>query len=259
MKLRYINIILIALIVTITSACKKSQVFDNPYSGGTPPLGVQLSLIVAPSPQQGAPGTTITFAATGLLPYKDKLVFMFNGTQAEIVSVTDAVITVKVPLNASTGITTLVIGDQLFFGPRFKVLGKISVDPAFTVLNGANNSVNNAYQYNDGRFLMVGSFTDYDTKAIIGKINHIVRTFQNGSADISFAPGAGSDGPLNSIIATTTNYFVAGSFGGYFFNNGKSTLTNISNITRLNLNGFADSVIVPSYTNTGKKLSLIHI
>lgn len=250
---RYYIVAMLGLIIVLAiGGCKKDQVFDNPYAGGKAALGIQLSLIVAPSPQQGAPGTSVTFSATGLLAYKDQLAFLFNGTKADIVSITDASITVKVPVNSSTGVTTLVIGDQVFFGPRFKVLGKISVDPAFTVLNGANGAVNNAYQMADGRYLLVGAFTDYDTKGIISPIRRFTRSFKDGPADLSFASG-GADGPLNSIIVTSSNMFVAGSFGSFFFNNGKSTLTNMSNITRLNVNGAADSIQVPIINSTKKK------
>ncbi|OCX52259.1 hypothetical protein BEL04_12340 [Mucilaginibacter sp. PPCGB 2223] len=250
---RFYHVIILALTILLgMNSCKKNQAFDNPYAGGKPALGIQLSLLTAPNPQQGAPGTIVTFAATGLVAYKDQLSFLFNGTKAEVVSIDDASITVKVPVNSSTGITTLIIGDQVFFGPRFKVLGKISVDPAFAVLNGANGAVNNAYQMSDGRYLLVGAFTDYDTKGIISPIRRIVRSFKDGPCDLSFTSG-GADGPLNSIVVTSTNMFVAGSFGSFFFNNGKSTLTNMSNITRLNVNGFADSIQVPVINSTKKK------
>lgn len=249
---RFYTLTLLALTVLLwISACKREQLFENPYAGGKSALGIQLSLLIPPSPQQGAPGTVVTFSATGLMAYKDQLSFSFNGTQAEVVSTNNASITVKVPVNSSTGITTLVIGDQVLFGPRFKVLGKISVDPAFNVLNGANGAVNNAYQMSDGRYLLVGAFTDYDTKGIITPIRRITRSFKDGPDDLSFTSG-GSDGPLNSIVVTSTNMFVAGSFGSFFFNNGKSTLTNIYNITRLNMNGAADSIQVP-IINTSKK------
>ena len=252
MKLRYLKIILIALVIASAGACTKTPTFDNPYSGGKPALGVQLSLTVPPVPTTGAIGSTVTFAATGLLPYKDKLIFMFNGQVAQVVSVTDAAITVTVPVTASTGVATLTIGDQVFFGPRFKVSGKISVDPAFSVLNGANNTVNTAYQLSDGRLMFVGAFTDYDTKALLNPINHIALAFNTGSADISFKSN-GSDGPLTSILSNGSKLFVAGSFHSFYFLGGKATLTNMNNITRLGLDGTPDSILVPQYNSAKKK------
>jgi hypothetical protein len=252
MKLRHLKIILIALVIALASACTKTPTFDNPYAGGKQALGVQISLTVPPTPTSAAVGTTVTFSATGLLPYKDKLIFMFNGEVAQVVSVTDAAIAVIIPPTASTGVTTISIGDQVFFGPRFKVLGKISVDPAFSVLNGANNTVNTAYQLSDGRLMFVGAFTDYDTKALLNPINHIALAFNTGSADISFKSN-GSDGPLTSILSNGSKLFVSGGFHSFYFLGGKATLTNMNNITRLGLDGTPDSILVPVYNSTKKK------
>jgi len=253
MEIRYLKMILIALVIASASACTKTETFDNPYSGGKAALGVQLSLTVPPAPATGAIGTNVTFAASGLLPYKDKLIFMFNGQAAQIVSITDAAITVTVPATASTGIATIAIGDQVFFGPRFKVMGKISVDPAFTVLNGANNTVNTALQLIDGRLMIVGAFKDYDTKAIINPINYLVLASKDGAYDFTFKSN-GSSGPLNSIVSNGTNLFVGGNFDKFFFNKGKSTLINMQNITRLGLDGTPDSILVPQYNTTKKKV-----
>lgn len=254
MKFRSIySVILIIAVPVFFSACKKSQVFDNPYAGGQSPLNINVSLITPPTPVSGNPGTQVTFAATGLLPYKDQLVFSFNGTPATVTGITATGITVQIPTNASTGVTTIAVGNQIFFGPRFQVSGKISVDPTFTVISGANNTVNNALslpQFN-GKIVYVGAFTDYDYKAIITPINHLTRAYKDGPMDLSFN-GGGTDGQINSIIQLGTNYFIAGSFGGYFFNNYKSVLTNMSNITRLNANFGADSVVVNPYLGTGK-------
>lgn len=252
MKLRYLKIILIALVIASASACTKTQTFDNPYSGGKAALGVQLSLTVPPVPTSGAIGTNATFAATGLLPYKDKLKFMFNGQMAQIVSITDAAITVTVPATASTGIATMAIDDQVFFGPRFKVLGKISVDPAFITLNGANNTVNTALQLIDGRLMIVGAFTNFDFKNVINPINYLVLASKDGAYDFSFKSN-GSSGALNTIVSNGTNLFVAGNFDKFFFNKGKSTLINMQNITRLGLDGTPDSILVPQYNTTTKK------
>lgn len=253
MKLGYLKIILITLVIAAASACTKTQTFDNPYAGGKAALGVQLSLTVPPTPASGAIGTNVTFAATGLLPYKDQLIFMFNGQAAQIVSITDAAITVTIPATASTGIATIAIGDQVFFGPRFKVLGKISIDPAFTVLNGANNTVNTALQLIDGRLMIVGAFKDYDSKTIINPINYLVLASKDGAYDFTFKSN-GSSGPLNTIVSSGANLFVGGNFDKFFFNKGKSTLINMHNITRLGLDGTPDSILVPQYNTSKKKI-----
>lgn len=247
MKSRHISLTLAFLTLGFIMACKKSVVYENPYDGGKEPLGVSLSLVTAPEPQEAAGGATVTFAATGLLPYKDLVVFSFNGQRAEILSITAAGITVKVPEDASTGIATLSVNDQVFFGPKFKVSGKISIDPEFRVSGGANRDIFAYYPLTDDRFIFVGAFTDYDGKGIIFPVNRIVRAFKNGNADISFR-SSGADGSIFGIVPLGDKYITAGSFSGFYFNSGRSILTNIHNITQLGASGEVDSILVDTYS-----------
>ena len=63
-------------------ACKKDdKVYDDPYAGGKKPLGVMMSTDL-PSPSEAAPGVSIHFKGTGLLPHKDSIHFNFNGQPA---------------------------------------------------------------------------------------------------------------------------------------------------------------------------------
>lgn len=247
MKSKYISLTMAFLSIFFITACKKSEVYENPYDGGKQPLGINLSLTTAPVPQEATGGSTVTFAATGLLPYKDLAVFSFNGQKAEILSITATGITVKVPDDASTGVATLSINDQVFFGPRFKVSGKISIDPEFRVSGGANRDIFAYYPLTDDRFVFLGAFTDYDGKGIITPVNRIVRAFKNGGADISFRSG-GADGSLYGIAPLGDKYITAGSFSGFYFNAGRSILTNINNITQLSASGEVDSVLVNTYS-----------
>ncbi len=249
MKSRYISLTVAFLTLGFVMACKKSVVYENPYDGGKEPLGISLSLATPPEPQEAAGGGTVTFAATGLLPYKDLIVFSVNGQRAEILSITAAGITVKVPEEASTGIATLSVNDQVFFGPKFKVSGKISIDPEFRVSGGANRDIFAYHPLTDDRFIFVGAFTDYDGKGLISPVNRIVRVLKNGGADVSFRSG-GADGTLYSVTPLGDKLVTAGSFSGFYFNSGKATLTNINNITMLSANGEVDSVLVDTYSTT---------
>ncbi|HMI02807.1 MAG TPA: DUF5008 domain-containing protein [Pedobacter sp.] len=247
MKLKHTSILLLCLATAFISACEKSKVYEDPYKKGKEPLGVKVNLAVPPTPQEGEGGTVTTFAATGLIPYEDQIVFSFNGQEAEIIAVTENGISVKVPETASSGATTLTIGDQVFFGPKFKVIGKISIDPEFRVKGGADKGVNYALAVSDERFILVGSFTDYDGRGLISPVNRIVRTFSDGSADVTFRSG-GADGTLNSIVPLNDKFITGGSFSSFFHE--RSALTNINNITRLSSNGEVDSVGVDTYSTT---------
>ncbi|TWW01128.1 DUF5008 domain-containing protein [Chitinophaga pinensis] len=102
------------LLMLAIGACKKDEKYEDPYAGGKEPLGVQLSTEI-PAPSEAAPGTVITFKGKGLVKHKDALLFNFNGEPGEIVKVDSAGIQVKVPVAASTGVTSATIGDQIFW------------------------------------------------------------------------------------------------------------------------------------------------
>ncbi|WPU91521.1 DUF5008 domain-containing protein [Mucilaginibacter sabulilitoris] len=252
--MRRINyIITLALVVFAMQACKKNKTeFSDPYGDGKPPLGVTLSRDAAPVPATGAVGTEVTFSATGLIPFKDKIKFMFNGEPGQVTEVTESTIKVKVPPFGSTGITSIAIDNQLVIGPIFKVNGLINIDPSFRATAGANNYVNQVYTLADGRNLVLGWFTNYDNKGIITPLNRIVRTSADGELDRTFRTGKAANGALSRVVELGGRYIIAGGFSGY-----NQRTENISNITSLNIDGSVDTIGIktyrrPSQTDTTK-------
>ncbi|SDE70001.1 protein of unknown function [Mucilaginibacter pineti] len=236
-------IIILALAAIAVQSCKKSQTdFPDPYSGAKQPLGVDLNRAVVPVPASGIVGTTVVFKATGLVPFKDKVKFMFNGEEGTVVSITATEITVKVPNNASTGITSLSIDDQLVLGPQFTVSGYISIDPSFRATLGANGFVSQVYNLVDGRNIVIGGFNNYNNKGLVTPTNRIVRTSSDGELDRTFRPGKAANGGLSKIIELGTKFVIAGGFSGY-----DQRTENISNITTLNNNGAIDTVGIKVY------------
>lgn len=232
------------LLMLVFAACKKEEKYNDPYAGGQEPLGVQLSTEI-PAPSEAAPGTMITFKGKGLVKHKDALHFNFNGESAEIVRVDSASIQVKVPNTASTGVTSVTIGDQIFFGPLFRVRGNLDIDNNYKVVVGASSWVNDVYRYADGRLLLVGDFLDYERKGIVRPISRIVLTSRDGEMDRSLQSGRGSDGSLNTIAALPNGKLVvAGSFASYDIHQAE-----IHNITVLNSNGSLDSVSVKTFVD----------
>jgi len=231
------------LIMLFITACKKDKTYDDPYAGGKEPLGVTLSTEI-PNPSEAAPGTVITFKGKGLMKHKDSLLFNFNGEVAEIVKVDSAGIQVKVPVTASTGVTSVTIGDQIFFGPLFKVKGNLDIDNNYKVVVGADSWVSDVYRFADGRLLLIGDFLDYERKGIVRPISRIVLTSRDGEMDRSLQSGRGADGSLNSIAALPSGKLVVGgSFASYDIHQAE-----IRNITVLNSNGSLDSVSVNTFT-----------
>ncbi len=69
------------------------------------------------------------------------------------------------------------------------------IDSTFLVGNGADDSVRSIVIQDDGRILIAGLFTNYDGTSR----SHIARLNVNGSIDLTFDPGAGSDNPIQAV------------------------------------------------------------
>lgn len=234
---------LIAITLLALNACKKTdKVYEDPYANPKPPLGINMDRDIAPSPSSGIAGTAVHFQVTGLLPYKDKLTFMFNGEKAEITGITATGIDVKVPAAASSGVTSISVEDQLVLGPQFSVIGFVKIDPTFRAQAGANDRVYQVYHLVDGRNLVLGAFTNYDNKGFVAPLNRIVRTSADGDLDRTFRTGKAANGTLSSIIELGGKFVIAGGFNGY-----DQRTENISNITTLNANGTIDTMGVKTW------------
>lgn len=128
---------MVSLVIALAS-CESldDSIGSDPYGGGKQPLGIKL-LSDAPTPASGVPGDTIMFKAAGLLQWCDPASGCYDFTMymgeepAEIVTATDTTLFVKVPQELSTGITYLVLQNQVFYGPTFTVDGNLSIDKEF--------------------------------------------------------------------------------------------------------------------------------
>lgn len=240
----YWNILLLSGIcaVLLAGCSTKDKVYDDPYAGGKPDLGIRMSSDL-PSPRLGDPGTTVTFKATGLLPYKSVLKFFLNGEAAEIVSMDSSSIAVKVPANASTGIGYITVEDKIVFGPVFRVNGKLTLDNTFKAQVGSNGNISNVFPLPDGRMILTGNFTDYEHKGTVKPLNRIVLTSKDGELDRTLQTGEGVGGYLSTIAALPNGKMViGGGFSTYNIHMGE-----INNITVLNSNGTIDSMVVRTF------------
>ncbi|MGK6351263.1 IPT/TIG domain-containing protein [Parapedobacter sp. DT-150] len=217
--------------------CSEKEVPGEPYGPSAESLGIVINRNQSASPATGLPGTEVTINASGLLPYREELVFRFNGELAEITEVTDQYIKIIVPDFASTGVTSVSVGDVVVFGPQFSVTGKINIDPSFNVTQGTNDGVEQIIQTNDGRMILVGAFTNYDNKGIVRPINRIARTFADGTYDASLRSGVASNGVLGNILYFNNGYLIGGAFNGF-----SQRGADISNLTHINENGTIDTM-----------------
>ncbi len=242
---RQIKIIILVLVASCSmiSCQKEDDSFTNPYAGGREPLGISFSTD-PPSPEAGVAGTEVTFKVSGLLPYKDSLTFYFNNETADVVAIDSNHIKVKVPESASTGIASLVVGDQIFFGPVFHVNGKIKIDNNFKATPGANNAVRDALQLPGGRLLFVGAFDDFNHLGTVEPLNRIVLTSKDGEVVRTLKSRKAVDGGyLNSIASLPDGrLIIGGGFSTYDTHRGE-----IHNLTVLNKDASLDTTVIKTF------------
>lgn len=243
MKFKYFYVIAVLGGIFINGCKETDEIFEDPYSGGKPALGIVVNRQQQPAPASGIAGTTVTVQVTGLMPHKDKLSFLFNGQQGEIVEVTDKDIKVKVPEKASSGITAFVVDGELVFGPQFTVTGLVNIDPTYRVTAGTDASVIKIVPVSGGNVILLGAFSNYDNKGVVKPINRIVSTFPDGTWDRSYQSGNGANGFLNGLAVVNNQYFITGGFSGY-----AQRGDGINNITRTTSAGVIDTFLARTYT-----------
>lgn len=232
------------VIICFFSACKTDEIFENPYAGGKQPLAITFNNATAIEPLQGGAGDVVTMTIPGASEYKDKLMFKFNGETADNIVINGSTVTVKVPVTGSTGATSVQIGDQVFFGPQFKVLGKVKPNPYFKGQTGADFGIYGSMKLQSGQYILVGDFTNFNAKGAILPINSIVTVTEEAEVTRPLQFGTGATGYLNSVVASPgqASFFIAGAFNTF------DRKGNIKTITRLKSNGALDSVQVNFYS-----------
>lgn len=230
--------------IAISGCQKEEQKFDNPYAGGKQPLGINVS-IDPPSPASGETGSTVTFKATGLLPYKDSLRFYLNSEKCQVVGMDSNSIKVKVPETASTGVASLTVGDQIFFGPVFKVNGKLAIDNNFKATVGANRGVTDYLRLPDNRMILVGSFSDFNHKGAVKPINRIVLVSKDGEVERTLKTGTGANGNLAAIDRLSSGKIIIGGA----FSSFDTHLGEMNNITLLNSDGSLDTMTIRTFSD----------
>lgn len=237
--LRYTTMILL-LAALVTGCNKQEKEYPNPYEGGKATLGIRFSQDL-PSPQNGSVGDVVTYKVEGLLPYKDKLKFTMNGENAEIVTITDQTISVRVPANASSGGSIAMVDDQLFPAPVFRVNGKVSLDRTFQAGKGTNGLTTAIIPTMRNRYLVTGAFTEYSNVGMSDPLYGLVLTEKHGQYVSAFKTDSavGRNGIIFGGVQLPDGKFVlAGSFDQYGKEKG------ISNITRIHEGGMIDSMVV---------------
>lgn len=239
--------LLCLFLASLFFSCKKSKIEPvDVYPD--PPAALVKFLDGKPSPAQGAEGSVVIFNVNGLKDKLDKFEFFINQTKAEVLETAENTVTVKVPLGASTGGSSVLINGEYYFGPTFIVRGKISIDPVFnTDAYRSNGPIYEMSVFGDS-YLISGSFTNYQDQATttiivpgMAKLDMSSLAFKGAGATASqFNVGKeGINGPVTTVVPVENGkYLVAGSFSKY------DTISNINSITRINPDGTVDAMTV---------------
>lgn len=214
-----------------------------------PPKALVKFLEGNPSPAIGAEGSEVVFKVEGLKEKEGDFEFFINQTKAEVISVTENTVTVKIPENSSTGGSSILIDNEYYFGPTFTVRGKIMIDPTFNPdLYRSNGPIYEMGDWDGFNYVISGSFTDYQNQAStnvkVPGLAILVKSslaFKDaGATESQFKVGKdGISGNVTTVVPVDNGkYIIAGTFSQY------DTIQNVNSITRINQNGTVDSMQV---------------
>jgi hypothetical protein len=232
LSVRVAKVFCVALLF-ITAACNKSSNYgpSNLYSQGEASLGIKF-LDNAFVPSSGSENAVVSIGIQGLKKYADQLQVAVNGTPVtSIRTITDSMLVFSIPKWASTGAVTVQVKDQVFFGPVFKVEGKIRSDVSFKVLNGAIGGGIFDFYPNAAGYILAGSFNDYEYTSSGTTYGGLVQVDANGVFIHRYGRGANS-GSISSValVPSTGKLMIAGNISLY---DTFPARPNISNIARI--------------------------
>lgn len=233
------------LVAVLLGSCSKQKVEPVDIYPDPPAVLVKF-LEGGPYPAIGSEGSVVKFNVTGLKGKEGQFKFFVHLTEAEIISVEENAITVKVPLGASTGAANVLINGQYYFGPTFTIKGKLSIDASFnTDAYVSNGEINGIFLRSDNTsYFLYGRFSNYQNSAtaanpITGMAIVDLNCAYKAVADQMKVGKTGVSGSLTSVIQEPGGqYLLAGSFGSY------DTTSNINNITRLTSAGVLETQVV---------------
>jgi len=177
----------------------------------------------------------------------------YNGTPINRIARLNADGTLDLSFNPGTGANSqvwtisiqsdgkIIIGGALtsYNGTSRKRIARLNangtLDTGFHPAGGANNQIQTISIQSDGKVIIGGHFTTYHSTLI----NRIARLNANGTIDLSFNPGFGSNNVTQTIaIQSDGKIIIGGQFTSY---NG----TPINRIARLNADGTLDTGFNP--------------
>lgn len=239
--------LLSAVMLGVLGACTKSTVSEEALYPESP-KGVIDFEDVPPVPSIAAEGSIVTVKVNGLGDKQGRFRFYINQTPADVVSVNDTEVRIRIPITASTGTCAIEIDGQFYFGPIIDIRGKLNIDATFnTTTNVALGEIMGIDPRPLGGYLIYGSFRNYQNQAsaqaaitglaFIDNNGALLTTGSGSSLRPAFNIGTmGMNGTINTAVFVEDNKIVAG--GTFSAVNARG---NISNISKFNAAGSLDT------------------
>lgn len=225
------------IFLSVVGCQKKEEVGVNPYEGGKEPFGI-LFTANRTDPEIAAPGEVVRVNVKGLKKYENKFDIRLNDVSTEVVALTDSTIDIRMPTQVSSGIVTVILDGQIFYGPRIGVEGKVAVDTDYKIVNGFDMGLRQIMPHSGGH-IVVGSFTNFENEKSGNTyrtgIHHITSLGQS-STSMDFRRRA--NGPISSIARLPNGKFIVGGSLTTF------SARAVGGIARLNANGSLDTTVV---------------
>ncbi|MBE8722955.1 DUF5008 domain-containing protein [Sphingobacterium pedocola] len=237
---KYINktfMSLVALVVALgVYSCKDPEIGVNPYDGGEAPLGVKFQNLNRKL-DAVRPGEVFQVSINGLKSQTGALKAYINEQETEMVSYTDSTLDLRVPQLVSSGRLKVLIGNQVFYGPRIPIEGKVKVDTDLAIANGFNGTVNTIFE-NGANYWIGGYFTNYEDEASSTIFRNNIHSITSLGKSVEGGFKKGGMGGISSIAKLPDGKFMIA--GGLSSFNGRL----VSAITRLESTGTLDTMMV---------------
>ncbi|MHC8949151.1 DUF5008 domain-containing protein [Sphingobacterium hungaricum] len=255
--LNKIGIVPVALGLIFLQACnKENSLGEDPYAGGKEPLGIVFENLNRPMASV-RPGDVFEVKVRGLQKHEADVEVFLNEQIADVVSLSDSTLEVRVPSLVSSGGLKIKIRDQIYFGPRVPIEGNVRFDSDYGVKNGFNGSVNYILPGTGGNdFWILGDFSDFENQATNAVFRNNIHKITSLGESVKTAVGSfnvekGTVGGVNTMVPLADGkYMIGGSMVG--FNNNKKSYY-LNRITRLNTDGSIDTTVLELINTTPEK------
>jgi Domain of unknown function (DUF5122) beta-propeller/Domain of unknown function (DUF5008) len=232
-------------VAVLLGSCTKQTVEPSEVYPDPPAVLVKF-LDGGPYPATCSEGSIVKFNVNGLKGKEGQFKFFVHLTEAEIITVEENAITVKVPLGASSGAANVLINGQYYFGPTFVIKGKLAIDASFnTDAYVSNGEIKGIFLRADATsYFLYGRFSNYQNSATVANpITNMAIVDLNGAykavADQMKVGKTGISGSLNGVIQQSSGqYLLGGSFSSY------DTTSGMNNVTRLTSSGVLETQVV---------------